>query len=192
MRLNSDKIVGADRDADFLLLQQPQSRFEGLNRFSVSNRNVAFLLENKMADRQASMLLRQAVKRGEVTKPKKCERCGKFTIQQSLSGHHNDYSKPLDVKWLCKSCHCIVERELGKDVGFKKGYTPWMTGRKHTKEARKKMEHTWFKKGFDPKSGKAFRFSWCAIEGCKEKHHARQLCDKHYLQWLKSRPNLSA
>ena len=44
----SDKIIGAGRDTDFLLPKQPQSRFEGLNRFSVSNRNVAFLLEVRM------------------------------------------------------------------------------------------------------------------------------------------------
>ena len=33
--------------ADFLCLTKPQSRLEGLDRFSVDDRNVAFYLEEK-------------------------------------------------------------------------------------------------------------------------------------------------
>ena len=50
----------------------------------------------------AHVLVRVAVKSGELTKPSHCERCHK---EKKLQGHHDDYSKPLEVEWLCQSCH---------------------------------------------------------------------------------------
>jgi hypothetical protein len=44
--------------------------------------------------------LAHAVRRGLVKKLP-CERCGRVDSQ----AHHQDYSKPLDVVWLCPVCH---------------------------------------------------------------------------------------
>ena len=49
-----------------------------------------------------------AIRTGELIKPEKCEMCGEV---KRLCGHHEDYSKPLDVKWLCYSCHKIIHKE---------------------------------------------------------------------------------
>lgn len=43
----------------------------------------------------------KAVKRGTLTKTP-CAFCGS---QENLEAHHHDYSKPLDVTWLCVPCH---------------------------------------------------------------------------------------
>ena len=43
-----------------------------------------------------------AVKKGTLIRPDKCEECGKSCIPH---GHHDDYTKLLDVRWLCIQCH---------------------------------------------------------------------------------------
>lgn len=49
--------------------------------------------------------VRDAIRHGKITKPGTCQLCNKETPAHLLDGHHHDYSKPLEVKWLCRSCH---------------------------------------------------------------------------------------
>lgn len=44
----------------------------------------------------------QAIKMGKIIKPISCSECLR---EKRLSAHHNNYSRPLDVLWLCSSCH---------------------------------------------------------------------------------------
>lgn len=49
----------------------------------------------------ARRLLNKAVGRGELVR----EACLFCASTQNIHGHHRDYSKPLDVIWLCAKCH---------------------------------------------------------------------------------------
>jgi hypothetical protein len=44
-----------------------------------------------------------ALQHGDLLRPKNCEACGQHHTR--ITAHHEDYSKPLDVVWLCPSCH---------------------------------------------------------------------------------------
>lgn len=52
---------------------------------------------------KARYKLRAAVKYGKVLKSS-CEVCGNSKVE----AHHNDYSKPLEVVWLCKRHHADI------------------------------------------------------------------------------------
>ena len=43
-----------------------------------------------------------AVKTGKINRPDQCSKCQKKCIPHA---HHEDYSKPFNVLWLCSSCH---------------------------------------------------------------------------------------
>lgn len=53
--------------------------------------------------KKAELKAHRAHKRGLLKQPARCEHCGLKT--QELEKHHYDYSKPLDVLWLCVPCH---------------------------------------------------------------------------------------
>lgn len=52
----------------------------------------------------------RAVRAGILGKPSGCIICGR---QTRLSGHHEDYNQPLNIVWLCSSCHKKLHNEDG-------------------------------------------------------------------------------
>lgn len=53
-----------------------------------------------------------AVCAGKIKNPNICERCKK---ECDTEAHHYDYSKPLDVIWLCDYCHKEVHKEMRRE-----------------------------------------------------------------------------
>jgi ribosomal protein S27AE len=47
-----------------------------------------------------------AIKKKIIMKPNTCSICG--DRNGIIMGHHDDYKKPLDVKWLCSNCHLAI------------------------------------------------------------------------------------
>ena len=47
-------------------------------------------------------IVAKAKREGVLVAPELCSECHE---KKKLSGHHDDYSKPLEVRWLCTRCH---------------------------------------------------------------------------------------
>jgi len=52
--------------------------------------------------RRAHGLVKYYVSTGKLVRPHCCSECGKIG---PIEAAHSDYSKPLMVRWLCRSCH---------------------------------------------------------------------------------------
>ena len=57
--------------------------------------------------KKARQKVKDAIKYGKIIKGK-CEKCGDI----KTSAHHKDYSKPLDIIWLCHSCHMKEHKNI--------------------------------------------------------------------------------
>lgn len=59
----------------------------------------------------------KARRNGSLIAPDKCSVCGQGG---RIIGHHHDYSQPLLLTWLCKSCHAYEHSKVGTS-GFSNG-----------------------------------------------------------------------
>lgn len=56
----------------------------------------------------ARQKLDRAVNNGLIRRPNRCDDCG---IECKPHGHHEDYSLPLNVIWVCTACHGLRHRK---------------------------------------------------------------------------------
>jgi len=57
--------------------------------------------------RHARVRLREALKRNLLIRPDRCSVCD---VGCTPHGHHEDYSKPLEVIWVCPQCHSNIHK----------------------------------------------------------------------------------
>lgn len=77
-------------------------RWRASNPWYLQQLNRKYNTEKK-DQKYASNAVYRAVKLGRLIKPKLCQDCG--AQAKIIYGHHEDYSKQLDVVWLCAICH---------------------------------------------------------------------------------------
>lgn len=88
-----------------MLGTHPKTNFEAKKNWEIRNKH------KKVAQQQA----RRAFISGKILSTGLCEDCGVTGVK--LQMHHEDYSKPLDVNFLCTSCH--GKRHWKKDTTIK-------------------------------------------------------------------------
>lgn len=69
------------------------------------------------AEDPAHNKVEKAVLHGSLSRPKKCDRCGKEPPpfkdgRSAIQGHHHDYTKPFEVRWLCQPCHHLEHQHV--------------------------------------------------------------------------------
>jgi len=67
----------------------------------------AFVPVSRKRQTAVEMTVRRAIERGELER-KPCEVCGSPDVE----AHHEDYDKPLEVKWLCPKDHTARHLEI--------------------------------------------------------------------------------
>ncbi len=71
--------------------------------------------------KRAQKVVEAALKCGELVNPGVCSGCGCKAGEHRIEAHHHDYSKPLDVIWLCTPCH----RQMDARRRTHEGKTPF-------------------------------------------------------------------
>jgi hypothetical protein len=75
----------------------------------ILRRNVKISRERFPEKNKARKILFSALRVKFMTRPTNCSKC---LCECKPDGHHIDYTKPLEVIWLCKSCHAKEHKKL--------------------------------------------------------------------------------
>lgn len=96
---------GISRQAMHKILQRRGVRFRPNRRYGEDNH---FYRGGSKSAKYAQHKVEKAIKAG-LLKPKSCEVCGDKGVfkdgRSSIQAHHDNYNKPLEVRWLCQRCH---------------------------------------------------------------------------------------
>jgi len=108
-KLNQEKIRETHRIALIRARENNPELYKNINKnWEEKNK------ERKKISCRASSKVQKAVKKGILIKPKECQMCKKTNCR--IEASHSDYSKPLDVLWVCVSCHRKLDYKNPKTV----------------------------------------------------------------------------
>lgn len=79
---------------------------ENEQRRQMINEKAADFHRSNPLIRKAHSAISNAIRDGRLTRPTQCSQCG--SEGKRIEAHHDDYSKPLEVRWLCKRCHALA------------------------------------------------------------------------------------
>lgn len=96
---------GCTRQSMHKILARRGVAFRSNLRFGRDNH---FFRTGNEYDKRVHSIVAKAISRKRVV-PLACERCGREPSYDSgrcsVHAHHDDYNKPLEIRWLCADCH---------------------------------------------------------------------------------------
>lgn len=97
------------RQAMHKILSRRGCIFRDKLKFNEDNHFFRGCMPDKTKKERAHDLVEKAIKKGALINPNICEDCKENNIfkdgRSGIQAHHDDYDKPLSVRWLCQKCH---------------------------------------------------------------------------------------
>lgn len=116
---NKNKAIKSFNRLGFLkdgaIRRRPECKdcYKIIDRRYGNERNRMFKIRHPEKEK-AHHILRNHVGNGLIVKPTICSVCNKKFIKRLIQGHHSDYSKPLEVIWVCSRCHADIHMGIEK------------------------------------------------------------------------------
>ena len=82
-------------------MNDKSSKYRKAHKEKITQYQSAWRAASKIK-RRAHDTVRRALKKGTIEKPLQCCECHKICATEA---HHEDYSRPLFIMWLCRKCH---------------------------------------------------------------------------------------
>lgn len=76
---------------------------------------------NNIIKNHSRAITKYALSCGRLIRADKCEFCGST---QYIQGHHEDYEHPMQITWLCRTCHANRHKEL-REIQRRLKYSPF-------------------------------------------------------------------
>lgn len=108
----------------------PQRFKDGVRKYREENLENVFatrmeMCETNPCEKNAREAVNLAVKLGYIERPDHCFGCGKRDSESRVTAHHHDYTKPLEIIWVCSTCH----RQLDANRREREGLSRFGKGR---------------------------------------------------------------
>lgn len=98
-------------NSEWRIRKQKEYRSSKLGKLAIKRKTIRYRL--KYPEKYKSHnLVQTAIRNGSLIR-KSCEQCG----NRECHAHHDDYKKPLEVRWLCVSCHTKLHLKSARSAG---------------------------------------------------------------------------
>lgn len=112
----ADVTLNRDKNLEYYQAYDRKRWSDNEGRRAASQANVKRFRQENPEKYKAHRLVSAELRAGRLTKPDRCEDCG--SKHKQIGGHHEDYSKPLEVVWLCPACHGLRHRMVDRERAF--------------------------------------------------------------------------